>query len=203
MSATARIFDMTRRPRNSPTAVLIAFGLTACSGSAPVLERLDERAGLTLARAREPLVFARTEPRYSRSARDYLYVGPIETNRQGVREYFLWVGVATTLDRGFIAPATDLPTSLYVTVDDEPMELPLQPFGELVRRTTDAAIYATVVPLSGELAARVTLQQLELLDAAGLASVAVSASVGGPLRSYTRWDRGGNFGDFVASRKEP
>jgi len=28
----------------------------------------------------------------------------LEINRQGVREHYLWVGVATTIDRGFIAP---------------------------------------------------------------------------------------------------
>jgi len=83
---------------------LLAACVAACAGQSALLETLDERTGMTIVRSREPLVFARTEPRYSRSARDYVYLGPLATNRQGVREHYLWVGIATTLDRGFIAP---------------------------------------------------------------------------------------------------
>jgi hypothetical protein len=156
---------------------------------------------MTLARARAPLVFARSEPRYSRSARDYLYLGPVETNRQGVREYFLWIGVATTLDRGFIAPDVDLPSALLITVDGEPIELPLRPLTELVRRTRDdAPIYATSVPLRTELAARVTLQQLALLDAARVATIAITIDDARAPLGYLRWDRGVGFGEFLLRR---
>jgi hypothetical protein len=173
-----------------------ALWLAACSGSAGLLEVLDERAGVVLLRAREPLVFARTEPRYSRSLRDYLYVGPVETNRRGVREYYLWVGVASTLDRGFIAPAADIPKQLYVSVEGEPMELTLVPWRELVRTTITGPLYATSVPLEAELAARVTLQQLTLLDGALRSSVAVSADaeLG---RNYRRWESKATFDDFL------
>jgi hypothetical protein len=191
-----------RRARRPACALLIAAGVAACSTGA-VVERLDERAGMTLVSAREALVFARTDPRYSRSARDYLYVGPLETNRQGVREHYLWVGVASTLDRGFVAPAAEPPQTLYVTVEGEPIELTLRPLGELVRRTIDAPLYATAVPLRAELAARVTLQQLELLDSAALESIAVSAGEGQP-RTYVRWEETASFADFLTTvRRQP
>lgn len=181
--------------------VLVAVWLVACGGGrSAVLERLDERAGAVIARARVPLVFARTEARYSRSARDYLYVGPVETNRQGVREYYLWVGVATTLDRGFIAPAASTPQTLVITVADEPIELPLAPWGELVRTSGGGPVYATAVPVRAELAARVSLQQLALFDRQPLAAVAVvTAGQGAPSR-YARWGEGGGFGEFVTTR---
>jgi hypothetical protein len=179
-------------------AFLGAVGFTACSGGAALVDQLDERAGMTLVRAREPLVFARTEPRYSRSARDYLYLGPFETNRQGVREYYLWVGVATTLDRGFIAPDAEPPERLVVSVEGEPIELPLRPLAELVRRTSDEPIYATAVPLDAELAARVTLQQLALLDAAGLDAIGAGAREGSP-RTYVRWEKGASFDEFLTN----
>jgi hypothetical protein len=168
----------------------------ACSRST-ALEQLDERAGMTIVRAAEPLVFARTDPRYSRSARDYLYIAPIETNRQGVKEYYLWVGVASTIDRSFVAATAETPTVFYVTVGGEPMEFPLRPFAEVVRRTTVSPVYATAVPLQIELGARVTLQQLELLDAAGLDAIGVAAD-DTPLRTYTRWERAARFTDFLA-----
>jgi hypothetical protein len=175
----------------------MAIALAACAG-APVLEQLDERAGMTLRTSAAPLVFARTDTRYSRSTRDYLYVAPLETNRQGVREYYLWVGVATTLDRGFLAPPLAPPRTLYVTIDGEPMELPLRPLAELVRRSSGGPVYATAVPVQAELGARVTLQQLELLDAAQPESLGVAAD-GQPARSYTLWDRAGGFGDFMTA----
>jgi hypothetical protein len=183
-------------------AWLWTASIAACSSSSGLVETLDERAGMTLERSREALVFARTEPRYSRSARDYLYLGPLATNRQGVREYYLWVGVATTLDRGFIAPEADAPRTLYVTVSGEPMELPLRPLGELVRATSDEPLYRTAVPLRAELAARVTLQQLALIDAERLASVAVSIDGASTPRSYARWEERASFAEFLASQAQ-
>jgi len=174
-------------------------GVAACGGGrTAVLETLDERAGMTILRSREPLVFARTEPRYSRSARDYLYLGPLATNRQGVHEHYLWVGVGTTLDRGFIAPAAEAPGTLYVTVNGEPMELPFRPLSELVR--SDQQFYSTPVPLRAELAARVTLQQLALIHAARPTSIAVSIQGDSSPRTYTRWGEGADFAEFLASQ---
>lgn len=171
--------------------------LAACA-AAPPLEQLDEGAGMTLLRSGAPLVFARTDLRYSRSARDYLYVGPLEVNRQGVREYYLWVGVATTLDRGFLAPLIDAPRTLNVTLNGEPMEFALRPLGEVVRRTSGEPVYATAVPLQAELAARVTLQQLEWLNLANLASLAGVAEQG-PQRIYVRWQGPTGFDDFLTA----
>ena len=176
--------------------VVAVLAFVACSGRSGLVEQLDERAGMMVVRGREPLVFARTEPRYSRSARDYLYLGPLATNRQGVRESSLWVGVGTTLDRGFIAPAAELPTRVYVTVAGEPMELALKPLTVLVRRTSTRPIYSTVVPLRAELVARVTLQQLTLIDAESLQTLTVAADQGSQ-RNYVRWENGSGFGDFV------
>jgi hypothetical protein len=177
--------------------VLLAATVLAACSRGPALEQLDERAGMTIMRAAEPMVFARTDPRHSRSARDYLYLAPIETNRQGVKEYYLWVGSASTIDRSFVAATADTPTALYVTVGGEPMEFALRPLAEVVRRTADSPVYATAVPLQVELGARVTLQQLELLDAAGLESVAVAAT-DTPPRTYTRWERAARFTEFLA-----
>jgi hypothetical protein len=76
------------------------------------------------------------------------------------------------------------------------MELALRPLAELVRRTSDAPVYATAVPLQAELGARVTLQQLELLDAADVQSIGVAAE-GAPLRTFSRWENAQGFDDFL------
>ncbi len=156
-------------------------------GGGVAKERLDGASGVTVLADVRPIVFARTETRYSRSGRDYLFLGPVEANRQGSREYYLWVGVGTTLDRGYIAPEGEVPDTLYVDVGGEPMELALRPWSEREPRLDRAELYRTSVPLRGELAARVTLSQLQVLSGAALASVRVGAR-GGTSRVYFRWD---------------
>jgi hypothetical protein len=171
--------------------------LGGCSSAGRAFEQLDERSGITIVRGAAPLVFARTEPRYSRSARDYVYLGPVETNRQGVREYYLWVGIATTLDRGFLAPKAETPDMLYVEIGGEPMELPLRPWHELVATRFSKPMYATAVAVRQELAARVTLQQLTRIDAEPLPRVAVGVAADAVPRPYVRWHDDGGFDDFL------
>ncbi len=179
--------------------LIVAAVLGGCAGGSGRLERLDERSGATIVRGAGVLVYARTEPRYSRSARDYVYLGPVETNRQGVREYFLWVGVATTIDRGFIAPDAQEPRTLYVEVQGEPIELPLTPWHDLVPTGIEKPMYSTTVPVREELAARVTLQQLTLIGGAAPASIRVATGDSRALRTFIRWDGSGNFDEFFAA----
>jgi len=180
-------------------ASLIVFAVVAGCAGGGRLEQLDEQSGATIVRGPAVIVYARTEPRYSRSARDYVYLGPVETNRQGVREYFLWVGVATTIDRGFIAPEAQEPHTLYVDVRGEPMELPLKAWHELVPTGFKKPMYSTTVPVRSELAARVTLQQLELIGGAAPASVSLSTGENSVPGTFVRWGGAGNFDEFMAA----
>lgn len=164
-------------------AAFLAAALLACQGlsSRSRAERLDAGSGMTVSVASNIMSFARTESRYSRAARDYIYLGPVETNRQGLREYYLWVGVATTLDRGFLAPTAELPDRLIAIVQDEPIEFELEPW------TPNVNAYSTRVELQAEFAARVTLDQLNRIAASNPASL-VARSPNGDLKSYERWD---------------
>jgi hypothetical protein len=171
--------------------LLIAAALTACGADrvrdGRAAERLDTASGVTLRTDLEPMVFARAELRYSRSGRDYLYLGPVETNRQGTYEYYLWVGVASTLDRGYLAPPAEAPAKLFAVVQGELMELPLAPWAEREPTLARVDLYKTAVPVPQPLAARVTLEQLRLLADAGLADVRLADS-NGDSRLYSRWD---------------
>jgi hypothetical protein len=184
--------------RYLPLLVLSSSCLSAC-GTNRAATVLDDRTGTTLVRGPEPIVFARSEPRYSRSGRDYIYLGPVQTNRQGVREYYLWVGVATTLDRGYLAPQANTPQTLILDLRGEPIELKLRPWREVVEPGRRRLAYRASVPLAEELGARVTLQQLTLLDAAGLQSLRIDSGAGGAPAAYVRWDKGGNFADFLSA----
>jgi len=173
--------------------------LAACASPTRVVrERLDEPSGTTVLAGAEPMIFARTEAQYSRSGRDYLYLGPVETNRQGVREYYVWVGVATTLDRGYLVPLAGEPQRLFVEVAGEPMELVLRPWSEREPNLRDARVYATPVRLEAELAARVTLDQLLRLASEPLQSLRV-VDRDGATRAYYRWQAGSDWPAFLAA----
>jgi len=189
---------MRARHKISFASLIACAVLAGCAGGGR-LEQLDEQSGATIVRGPAVLVYARTEPRYSRSARDYVYLGPVETNRQGVREYFLWVGVATTIDRGFIAPEAQEPRMLYVDVRGEPIELPLKAWHELVPTGFKKPMYPTTVPVREELAARVTLQQLALISGAAPDSVGLATGEGGAPRAFVRWGAAANFDEFIAA----
>lgn len=173
--------------------------LAACGSQTRVVrERLDERSGTTVVAGAQPMVFARTQPQYSHSGRDYLYVGPVETNRQGVHEYYVWVGVATTLDRGYVVPLAGEPERVFVDVAGEPMELVLRPWSEREPGLHDPRVYGTPVRLGAELAARVTLDQLLKLASEPLQSVRVVDRDGG-TRAYYRWQEGSDWPAFLAA----
>ena len=184
--------------RYSLASLIVAAMLAGCAGGGR-LEQLDEQSGATIVRGPAVLVYARTEPRYSRSARDYVYLGPVETNRQGAREYFLWVGVATTIDRGFIAPEAQAPRTLFVVGRGALIELPLKTCHALVPTGFKKPMYSTTVPLREELAARVTLQQLVLIGGASPGSVSLAEGESGGPRTFVRWDGAANFDEFIAA----
>ena len=184
------------------TRIAFIATLTALAGCGSqtrvVRERLDVPSGTTVLAGAEPMVFARTQPQYSRSGRDYLYLGPVETNRQGVHEYYVWVGVATTLDRGYLVPLVSEPERVFVDVAGEPMELVLRPWSEREPSLRDAHVYGTPVRLGAELAARVTLDQLLRLASEPLQVVRV-VDGDGATRAYYRWHEGSDWPAFVAA----
>jgi hypothetical protein len=174
------------------TTVAFAQGCQMFRGSdgarVPV-ERLDRSTGTTLGTAPRPMLFARTEARYSRSNRDYIYLGPVETNRQGLREYYLWVGVATTLDRGYLAPELELPVSVQLQVQGgEPMLFELSPWAQAIPGLSPANAYPTQVALRGQLGARATRDQLRLIADAAPTSIRIGTS-DGATRIYDLWER--------------
>ena len=183
-----------RKPQLGPgnrlgTLFFVAILVGACQGPAnlTVNERLDATSGVTLRGAQEAIAFARTESRYSRSARDYIYLGPVETNRQGRRDYYLWVGIATTLDRGFVAPTRDTPQTLQIELRGEPMVLTLLPWSERAAGLQRSELYTPPVTVQIELAARVALDQLDLMATEAPSSIRV-ADGEGRTQLYSRWD---------------
>ena len=166
--------------------------LASCHSASSLRENFDTDTGTTWFADSAAFTFARTETRYSRSARDYVYLGPVAINRRGTVEYFVWVGIATTLDRGFLAPEGRSPDRLVAYVNDEPLELELIAWTEAMRSMIGSQPYEPAVQLQAQLAARVTLDQLRLLSASSVDSILIgsaelSMQAFFPWRAWTGW----------------
>jgi hypothetical protein len=176
--------------------ILAALAVTACQSAKPLIDGLDAQSGLTVVADDSPAVFARTLGQFSRSARDYVYLGPVDINERGVHEYYLWVGMASTIDRDFLAAELQVPTVLILEIDGVPMEFELKSRDERLPRLAGRSLYAPAVLPWQELAARVTLNQLALMLNAKIDSVRVGTDAGSTIE-YVRWDDSPTWSTFA------
>jgi len=193
---------MAHRTRNAallPIALICATAcfVAACASSPEIDDRFVQATGATWRVAGQPMVFERTEPRFSRSARDYTYLGPVVLNRRGTYDYFLWVGIGSTLDRGFLAPEETVPDSLSIFVDNEPLELSLADWDDRVPGLAGQVPYKPPVAIEWHLAARVTLDQIALISERGIDHLLLH-SADGRTREFFEWGEQPGWATFVA-----
>ena len=80
-----------------PGLALVLFWLAGCAGpDSLALERMDPLTGVTVTRAPAPMVMYRNLSGQSAFGREYVYVGPVQVNKMGRREHFLWLGIWRT-----------------------------------------------------------------------------------------------------------
>ncbi len=160
---------------------VVVLAVSACTAQEPLATRLDT-SGLTVVTVDEAIVLARPVRQLTVAARDYAYIGPVEINRMGNRDHYLWVGLASTVDRK-LADATPLEAdSLALVVDGQPMILPLRE----LNMTLDNLPYRSTVPLYATLFAHASLDQIERIAAAYSVDLYIVTSTGG-TDHYQRW----------------
>jgi len=186
---------MTQQPRS---ARCWAFGallasLAGCASDDALRSGLDDR-GRTWTSLDATVTLARAAPRFSNAARDYLYVAPVESNNGGARRHYLWVGLATTVDRAWPWAVPADAVTLLLTLDGTPLTLPLVEW-----ETPDgAALYKTAAPVYRVRRASVSLDVLERIAAATEIEAQVVASDGSTAR-YELWSgRWSDWSAFVA-----
>lgn len=162
---------------------LLAFAILAGCASSPNREvRFHEETGLTWASMDEAVVLARSTPQYTVAARDYIYIGPVETNRLGELSHYLWLGIGSTVDRELRGESAPDSTTLVLVVDGTPIALPLD--------TWDADFenppYEAHVPIAGVRGARVSLDQIQRIAQAESVEVRV-VTEGGATTRYELW----------------
>lgn len=159
-------------------SVLLLAGCTTQSSS---ISRLDS-SGLTVVTLTEAIVFARPVRTLAAGARDYAYIGPIEINRMGDRQYFFWIALASTVDRDLLGVVPDDADALVLVVDESPMVLPLVEWDT----TLDIPPYDSPAPIYATLAAHTSLDQIHRIANANVIELYVAAGATSTAR-YQRW----------------
>ena len=101
-----------------------SFHTIGCHRATVPQEFLDSETAVTVRRIPHPLEFYRNRSSAGAHARDLINLAPVEVNRQGKRELYLWLSFWSTLDSQSHFDPTEHDT-IHVLVDSEPMELPL------------------------------------------------------------------------------
>ena len=158
--------------RNSLMTCL-AIALCACASPDALHSRLDDDTGLTVVTMHEPVVLARPT-RMAVAARDYAHIGPVEVNRMGRREYYLWIGLSSTVDRERVAEPAPRAETLALLIDGQPSVLPLTDWNPEL----ELPPYASSTPVYASLAARASLEQIQRIAAAGDVEVHIGTAQG-------------------------
>jgi len=171
-----------RRPHRSIAPLAALIGLTACAGQPPPVHSRLDASGITVVTLVDPLVVARPVADLAAGTRDYAYLGPVEVNRMGELSYFLWVGLASTIDRERVNAVPEAAETLVVIVDQQPMTLAL----EIWQHDLESPPYAAAAPLYATLSARTTLDQIRRIAAAASVEIHI-VSTTGAVRRYRHW----------------
>ena len=167
--------------------------VAGCSHVSPrdsVIQYYDKSSGVTITTLAAPFSFYRKEPMLAVNSRDYIYVGPLETNATGHRDYLLWLYYCSTIGRYRYAEA-DVPNSIFMCVDGKPMELVQASANQLGESTHSGPDTA---PVAGGYAVlyRVTRDQLRTMAQANQLRL-VAETQSGNADEYTVW-RGAEAG---------
>lgn len=141
--------------------VTLAIALSSCAKFPVENSRLDS-SGLTVVTLGEAVLLAHALPRVAAGARDYAYIGPVEINRMGYREFYLWISLASTIDREFLGLTPVDATELVLVVDDEAMQFSIGTWNT----DLDVAPYASTAPVYATLEVSTTLDQIRRIAAA-------------------------------------
>ena len=129
------------------------------------------------------------------AARDYLYLAPVEINTTGVRRHYLWVGLASTVDRKWQSSTPATATSVVLAPDGLNVAIPLAAWDA----SLPLSMYSTPAPVYQVQRAPISLDQLERLARATSVEVLVVAA-DGSTAAYELWDGAwANWKPFIAS----
>lgn len=157
--------------------------LASCATDLPSSSRLDS-SGLTVVTEATAVMFANPSRTLATGARDYAYLGPVEINRMGQRQYFFWVGLASTIDQAYVQREMPDADTLVLIVNGEPMLLPLSEW----QTDLDVPPYESSAPIYAVFSADTSISQIHRIAAADFIELYLVAGDDLDAR-YLPWDR--------------
>ena len=180
--------------RNVFRATVCAVLFAGCVTQSTIVSRLDS-SGLTVVTLSDAIVFMRPVRTLAAGARDYASIGPIEINRMGERQYFLWIGLASTVDRELAGLVPMDASELVLIVDESPMVLPLITWDTAL----DISPYVSSAPVYATLAAHTSLDQIHHIANANVVELYFVVDAENTAR-YQRWQgEWMAFSDFAST----
>ncbi len=146
-----------------------ALVCSACTGTAVEVNTpsADARTGEMVVFLRAPIVLTRSMA-LSAHGRDFLYLAPVSANRQGVDAIYLWVGMASTVDRAMTRTAPLEASNLQFVLGDADLVIPL-----LEWHDTTPPAPKSAVPADRSLRSVLTVADYDKLVAVGPDKVAL------------------------------
>ena len=165
------------------TVLLVA----ACASTEPtpsVRENLVPLTGVTITFSNRPLILYRDNSGRAAYAKDYLHMGPVQVNRSGTYQYYLWMAGWSTMQSASSLEQLESLESIVIFADGEPLLL------DLAGRTPGAIgasepVYLKPTASAVEAYYRVTADQIRLIAEAGEISLRTSEAY---PREYGLWD---------------
>lgn len=169
--------------RMSVVCTVVATIAAACAAQVPNRSSLDS-SGLTVVTQADAVMLARPVPALASGAQDLAYIGPVEINRMGQRRHYLWVALASTVDRNLLGVEPPHAVELALLVDNEPMTFSLSTWSTEL----DEPPYESNVPHYATFEATVSLDQIHRIARAGSVEFHILDDAGVTAR-YRKWQR--------------
>ena len=171
-------------PRNV-FALIIVVIIAGCAANSPIVrEKLDPLTGVTVTFSNTPLIMFRDDSGRAAFARNYVHMGPIQVNRSGSYQYYLWLGAWNTMQSVGPAEHQDSLESIVLFVDGEPMSLDLVGWTPAAIGTSEP-VYLKPVASSVDAYYRVTADQIRLIAESTDLTLRTS---GANAREFSPWD---------------
>lgn len=167
------------------TIGLLIVGVAACSSSpARLVEKLDLRTGVTMTYSPTPMILYRDDPRHAANARNFVSLGPLQVNRSGSYQYFIWLGIWNTNHRVNETDGRDGFDSIILFIDGEPLTLDVSGWTPEAIGASEP-VYPQPVASAIDAYYRVTVDQIRLIAEA---EEVYLRTTGFSSRSFELWD---------------
>ena len=172
-------------PAKSLVAMIATVIIAGCASSTPIIrEKLDPLTGVTVTFRNTPLVMYREDSGRAAFARNYIHLGPIEVNRSGSYQYYLWLGIWNTMQSVSPEEHQDSLESIVLFADGEPMLLDLAGWTPDSIGTSEP-VYLKPVSSSVDAYFRVTADQIRLIAESKDLTL---RTTGANAREFSPWD---------------